>query len=239
MRQLPGFSSLPTATGGIARAACARALEAGLEVGPLLKASNLTPRQVENPRLRIPVKNQIRLLNEVADALPDPFLGIHLAEGIDLRELGLLYYVLASSGTLGDALTRVARYSGLNNEGVRITYRLRKDITARFEYIGVARSSDRHQIEFFVVTLLRICRQLAGRPVSPASVKLADRRTELPGRIRALFGCDVIFGSNIDEVVYPRSVESIPVVNADPYLNSLLVRYCEEALSDRRMRSAT
>ena len=237
MRKKPQFSLLPTASGGIARAAYARALEARLEVGPLLKSSNLTTHQIKNSHARMPCNDQIKFLNLVADELPDPFLGIHLAEGIDLREMGLLYYVIASSETLGDALRRLARYSGINNEAIRITCREQKDVTVRFEYAGVARSSDRQQIEFFVVTLLRICRQLTGRFLSPTSVKLVHRRTKLPAGITKVFDCNVAFGSNVDEVVYPGLAKSIPTVNADPYLNSLLVRYCEEALSNRRVRS--
>jgi AraC-like DNA-binding protein len=228
------LSSLPTASGGIARAAYRRALGAHLEVGPLLKSSNLTSHQVKHPGFRIPVKNQITLLNEVAEKLPDPFLGIDLAERVDLREIGLLYYAVASSRTLGDALRRLARYSRINNEGILITYRDGKDISIRFEYVGVARLSDCHQIEFFVVTLLRICRQLAGHNLSPKIVKLAHRRGELPTRIKKLFGCQVAFGSHVDEVIYPEHIKVIPTVNADPYLNSLLVRYCDESLGIRR-----
>jgi hypothetical protein len=41
MHSKPRSNWLPTATGGIARAAYARALEARLDVGPLLKSSNL------------------------------------------------------------------------------------------------------------------------------------------------------------------------------------------------------
>lgn len=145
MRNRPRFSSLPTATGGITRAAYARALEAGLNAAPLLRASGLTVRQVENPHFRIPVKNQIKFLNLVANALPDEFLGAHLAEDVDLRELGLLYYVLASSKILGDALSRGARYSTINNEGIEITYRENhKMMSIVFRYVGVARLNDRH-----------------------------------------------------------------------------------------------
>jgi len=237
MRKKAQFSSLPTASGTIARAACARALEARLEVGPLLKSSNLTPHQIKNSHLRIPCNNQIKFLNVIADKLPDPFLGIHLAENIELREMGLVFYVIASSETLGDALMRLARYSGLTNEGVRITCHEGKDIRVKFEYVGVSRLSDRHQIECFVVILLRLCRLLTGLSVSPTRVRLAHRRTELPAEIKKLFGCKVAFGSDVDEVIYPRTANSIATVNSDSYLNSLLVRYCEEALSNRRVQS--
>ena len=237
MRKKARFSSLPTAGGAIARAAYARALEARLEVEPLLKSANLTPQQIKNSQVRMPVKNQIQFLSVVADKLPDPFLGIHLAENVELREMGLVYYVIASSETLRDALMRLARYIGLTNEGVRITCHEGKDITVKFEYVGVSRLSDRHQIECFVVILIRLCRLLTGRSLSPTGVKLAHRRTELPAEIKKVFGCKVAFGSNVDEVSYPRTANSMVTVNADTYLNSLLVRYCEEALSSRRVQS--
>ena len=89
MRKKAQFSSLPTASGTIARAAYARALEARLEVAPLLKSANLTPHEIKNSHVRMSVKNQIQFLSTVADKLADPFLGIHLAEDIELREMGL------------------------------------------------------------------------------------------------------------------------------------------------------
>jgi len=134
-------------------------------------------------------------------------------------------------------LMRLARYSGLTNEGVHIKCHEGKDITVRFDYVGVSRLSDRHQIECFVVILSRLCRQLTGLSVSPTGVKLAHRRTEVPAEIKKVFGCEVAFGSDVDEVIYPRSAISMATINADSFLNSLLVRYCDEALSRRRVQS--
>jgi AraC-like DNA-binding protein len=232
------LGSIPTASGAITRAAYAKAVEAGLDVEPLLKASDLSIRQVENSNFRIAVKNQIKFLNLAADALSDEFLGVHLAEGVDLRSLGLLYYVLASSASLGDALRRASRYSSVNNEGVQITFwENPKQISIIFRYIGVARLSDRHQIEFFVVTLLRICRQLTDRHLSPMTIKLIHRRTHLPARLRSILGCKVLFGSDIDEVAYRQPFKNASIGDADPYLNSVLVKYCEEAISNHRAGS--
>lgn len=232
------LSSIPTATGGMARAAYARGVEAGLDIEPLLKKSGLSVQQVKNAHFRIAVENQIKFLNLMADAIPDEFLGAHLAECVDLRELGLLYYVLASSGTLGDALKRFSRYSTIHNEGVQITYRESNNkLSMIFNHVGVARLNDRHQIEFFVVTLLRLCRQLTGHHLSPIAIKCIHRRRQLPAKLKSLFGCNVAFGSGLDDVTYAQPLKNTPVVNGDPYLNTLLVKYCEEALSDRRVRS--
>jgi AraC-like DNA-binding protein len=232
------FSSIPTASGAITRAAYARAVAAGHDVEPLLNEAGLNVRQVENSNFRIAVKNQIKFLNLVADALSDEFLGVHLAEEVDLRTLGLIYYVLASSTTLGDALRRASRYSAINNEGVQITFRENpKQLSIIFRYIAVPRLNDRHQIEFFVVTLLRVCRQLTDRHLSPTTIKLIHRRTHLPARLRSILGCKVIFGSDIDEVAYRQPFKNASISDADPYLNSLLVKYCEEAISNHRAGS--
>jgi AraC-like DNA-binding protein len=199
----------------------------------------LSEQQVKNPQLRIAVKDQIKFLNLVADKLQDEFLGIRLAQAVDLRELGLLYYVMASSRTVGDALRRVARYSTIQNEGVRIGYRAGKLVTVTFKYLGVARQVDRHQIEFFVTILLRACQKLSGLSLAPLRVKLMHHRSRLPVEIKRLFGTHVAFSCDADELVYPGSIAGAPSANADPYLNALLVRYCDEALAQRRKRSAT
>jgi AraC-like DNA-binding protein len=224
------LTTLPTATGGIARAAYVYA-SARLEVETLVKRAGLTLQQVKNPDIRISVTSQIRFLNLIANQLQDEFLGFRLAKDFDLRSIGLLYYVPASSRTLGDALQRLARYSAIHNEGVHITYRRGVDLTLKFEYVGVSRSIDRHQIEFFFTGLVRLCRQLTDRHLLPSRIRFVHRRTEVPPELGALFGSDV------DEVTYPGPTGQLPVVSADPYLNSLLIKYCDEALSRRRAKS--
>jgi AraC-like DNA-binding protein len=231
------FNAIPTATGWIARAAFARASEQ-LDVEPLLKRSGLTLQLIKTLDARIGARNQIRFLDLVAQQLPDELLGFRLAQHLELRELGLLYYVQASSDTLGDALRRAARYCTIHNEGVNITYRQAKNISIACKYVGVARAIDRHQMEFIMATLVRLCRHLTGRQLWPSWIKLTHRRTEVPPQFRTFFGCDILFGSDIDEIAYPEDCAHLPVVDADPYLNSLLVKYCDEALSNRRAKSS-
>jgi AraC-like DNA-binding protein len=234
----PRVGTLPTASGGIARAAHAAAKKAGLDLRAALKNSELTLPQLENRHIRIPVKSQITFLNEIATALPDDLLGVHLAQSLELRELGLLYYVVASSESLGDALMRVARYSAIHNEGVHIVCRQNREaISIGFDYVGVTRIGDRHQIEFFMTILLRLCRAITGRRVAPKRASLSHRRSAVPAELGGLFTCDVKFGAGADELTFPLSSKEIKTMNADPYLNALLLRYCDEAISQRRMKS--
>lgn len=129
---------LPSANGAITRLACARAREAGVDLELSWKKAGLTLHQIEDQNVRLRVRDQITFLNLAADALHDDLLGFHLAQLPDLRELGLLYYVAASSQMLSMAVERAARYSSVINEGVSIKYIDGKDIVIAFRYVGVS-----------------------------------------------------------------------------------------------------
>jgi len=227
---------LPSAMGGVSRLACARAQQAGIACEPLLREAGLTLAQIEDRAARVPVRSQVRLLELAAAALPDEFLGFHLARDYDLRELGLLHYVLASSETLDDALQRATRYSTTVNEGLSLKYVERNDVAVAFHYVGIARHSDRHQMEFAVTTVIRACRELTGRHLLPHRVQFTHRRDEDHSEISAFLGVDVEFGASSDEIAFPRTIRDLPVVSADPYLSNILIGYCEEALARRVKR---
>ena len=117
------LDAVPSAEGGMTRLAFACAQEKGADVDTLLRKAGLSRAQIEDPHVRITVRSQVLFLDLVAKALADDLLGFHLAQNFDLRMTGLLFYVLASSETLGEALGRAARYSSIVNEGFRVTVR--------------------------------------------------------------------------------------------------------------------
>src|SRR5215813_1150162 len=117
------LDSIPMAGGGLSRLAIARLQRAGVPVVPLLKRVGLTPEVIADQQERLSVRSQVALLDEAAIALKDDRLGFTLARDFEPRELGLLYYVMASSQTLGYALKRVARYSQITNEALVVRYR--------------------------------------------------------------------------------------------------------------------
>ena len=231
--RIKSLGTLPSATGRMVRLACDQAKTVGIDVGPMLKEAGISSQQIRNTEERIRVRDQIHFLNLVADALQDEFLGFHLAQIPDLREMGLLYYVAASSNTLSEALRRASRYSTIVNEGVSLNYLDEGDVRITFHYIGVSRHLDRHQIEWFMALLVRLCRHLTGLRIMPTDVKLAHRRTGAHSELVESFGGNVEFGADGDELVFQPGTRNVPVVGADAYLNRLLTKYCEEALSRR------
>ncbi len=227
--------AIPTATGTVTRLAYEQAQAAGVELEPLLKKAGLTKRQVEDADTRLSVQCQIRFLNLAASALQDEYLGFHLGQQLaELRKLGLLYYVAASSETLGEALRRVVRYGSMANESVSLKYLGGKDIRIIFNYVGVPRRLDRHQIEFWLTALIRVCRKLTDCPVEPSHVRLIHyRRAGISSEFAAFLRGDIEFGATVDEIIFAAPIADIPVVSADLYLNKVLIAMCEEALSRR------
>jgi AraC-like DNA-binding protein len=226
--------ALPTASGTITRLAYAHAKEAGVELEPVLKKAHLTLHEIENPDARLRVRDQIRFLNLVAVAVQDDFLGFHLAQPPDLREMGWLYYVAASSEIMSDALKRGARYSSTVNEGISLKYIEKGDVAIRIDYVGVSRHLDRHQMEFLMTTLVRLCRQLTGLRLVPSRVRFTHHRENTTMKFFVeFFGSDVEFGATADEIVFATAIKTMPVVSADPYLSKLLISYFDEALSRR------
>jgi AraC-like DNA-binding protein len=226
--KLPPLAQFPTASGALTRLAYVHAVEGNLDIGPLLRKAGLTLQKIDNSSLRLSVKSQIAFLNLVAAGLGDELLGFNLARDFDLREIGTLYYIMASSETLGDALQRAARYSKITNEAVHLKYQKSRDIVVRFEYIGVARHQDRHQIEFFMIALVRLVRHLSGHNLLPTRVTLTHHRNGLHPAFKSFFGHDIAFGSTMDEIAFALAVQPMTLASADPFLNAMLVAQCEQ-----------
>ena len=227
------IDSIPSASGGLARLVCERLREEAIPLAPLLSKAGLNAAQIDNSSVRVEARSQVKILDLAADALQDDLLGFHLAGEYDLREIGLLYYVLASSDIMIDALQKAARYGRITNEGVTLNIRANKEVAITFEHTGVERRSDCHHIEFWLVSLVRLCRQLTNRRLIPSRIRVVHHRKKTPAEFRSLFGCDIEFGAAVDELVFPGAVAAMPIVSADNYLNRLLMKYCEQALAHR------
>ena len=212
---------------------------AGLDLAPLLAQAGLTIEQIADRESRFRAQSQVKFLQIAADAVGDDLLGFHLARDAEMREAGLLYYVLASSDMLGESLRRAERYSAINNEGIALRVHDEGATALAFQYVGIDRQWDRHQIEYLLTAVVRICRQLTNRHLHPRHVRVMHRRSGGAPALNAFLGCPVAFGSDADEIVFSESIKDLPVVSGDPHLNSLLVKFCEEALADRAATRGT
>jgi AraC-like DNA-binding protein len=233
-RAARSLAQLPTAMGMAARQAWDSGRARGINVRRCAERARLDLDQLRDPRARLPVRGQIEFLNRVAEELGDELLGFNMALEFELRRGGLFYYVLASSADLRDVFERGARFTSIVNEGVLQEVVDGRCVGLALRYHGVRRQHDRHQIEFWLVTLLRICRRITGVEVKPVRVRMTHLRSRGYSRLAKFMGCDVEFGAPVDEILFTRESAELPVVAADPYLNRLLVEMCEQALARQR-----
>jgi AraC-like DNA-binding protein len=213
--------------------------EAGKDVAAVLSRAGLTVSEIDDPTVRLQVPAQIKVLELAAEELQDELLGFHLARSFDLREIGLVYYIMASSEQLADALLKAERYSEVVNEGMRLDFSLDRTAAVGLHYVNVDRRSDRHQIEFWLVTLIRICRQVTDTRLAPLQLKVRHFRIGTPLEFKSFFGSDVEFDADADEVTFSTRIASLPIVGRDMHLNKLLRQYAEEALAFRPRQRAS
>lgn len=235
---LKKISTLRSCGGLLSRLAYKRAKQEGVDVGPLLHRSGLTAHAIKDKDTPVGVRNQIRFVELVADAIGDKFLGFHLVNAYDLREIGLLYYVAASAKTLWESLLELGRYCALVNEGFVMTVKKGNVIRVQFQYAGVARHTDTHQIEFGMASVIRICRHLTKRDLKPIHVRVMHPRSEHWREIAKLVDASIEMGANADEIEFPVEVCEFPIVSADPYLSRLCVQCCEETLHRRETKGS-
>ena len=112
---------------------------------------------------------------------------------------------------------------------------MHKGSTCRLElsYAGVPRHLDRHQIECFALTLVRLLRQLVGHKISPLVANFVHHRSGDLRRARDLLGCDVKFGADVDELSFDPALLDRTLMSHDPFLNRLMVENCEQAMAAR------
>ncbi|MCC2688577.1 MAG: hypothetical protein K0S21_1380 [Rhizobiaceae bacterium] len=177
--------------------------------------------------------DQIEFLRLVSDAVADDWIGLTLAADFDLREMGMLYYVAASSQRLGDALHRLERYARLGNEALVVQIRKGSVCRIGLSYTGVPRHLDRHQMELLSLAFLRLCRQLAGQKVMPLAASFIHHRSGDMREVRRHFGDAVEFGASADEICLDPALLDLGVASQDPFLNELMLRSCEEAIAGR------
>jgi len=144
---------------------------------------------------------------------------------------------MGSSDTLGGALHRASRYSQVTNEAIVLKYREGRVPTLRLLYSGIPRHTDRHQIEFCIVAMIRLSRELSGRQFLPQRVSMIQARSAGRSKFARFLGKNIEFSSDADEITFPAGSADWALVNADPRLNKILLKVCEETLSSRKRKT--
>jgi hypothetical protein len=81
---------------------------------------------------------------------------------------------------------------------------------------------------------IRLCRLLTGQNLVPQHFSISHHRSEGTSEMTRFVGMEVEFGAARDEFALNLDARELPLIHFDPYLNDLLLKYCEAALAYRR-----
>jgi len=228
-----------TADGVATRLAIRELKKTKIDPGPLLAKAGISLLAFGEEPKRVGAESQIRFLEIAAEALCDSALGLHLAQHFDLRECGMLYYVLAASPNIGEAIHNLARYLAVSNESIHLSVYERAKSTVLAGDYKLPRHTDRLFAEYGYAVVLRACRELTGRNFSPKAVTFVHGRNTDKAEFDRFYGCPVRFNATADTMVIPTESLSTPILTSDKYLLQILKNACEEVLAKRGKTSST
>jgi AraC-like DNA-binding protein len=185
---------------------------------------------LEDPDGRVERVLANQLWQALARRSGDDAIGLHLAEQLEAGAFAVMDYASRNAPDLRQALLRFARYGRLINDGARI-YLTDEGQEARLGYtlpgLGLPQ---RQGSEFFMATWLCTARQMTAQHIIPLRVLFEHPRPKQCADHMRLFGCEVLFGAETNEIAFDSALMGLPLRCADLRLGRLLDRYADELL---------
>ena len=88
----------------------------------------------------------------------------------------------------------------------------------------------RHNSEYMAAIIVRACRDMTRKRISPARVEFMHVRPNAKVAYDRYLGCPVKFHSEWDSLLYDAAVAQLPVIGADDKLLKVLERACHQII---------
>ena len=82
--------------------------------------------------------------------------------------------------------------------------------------------------------MVRASRLLSGRQLLPKHISLMHLPSKGISKFAHFLGKNVEFGSGADEIAFPAGCGEWALTNADPRLNKILLKVCDDSLNARK-----
>jgi AraC-like DNA-binding protein len=167
----------------------------GLSRDVLLREAQIDERQLRDPDARIPLQALARLWRAADSHVSDPAYGLRLGAETAAREFGLVGYAMAYSSTLGSALNRFAHYSRVMSDALVVHLDAERDATWVRLDVQPALRAFRPAVDARLATLLTVCREITGAPITPLLAQLSYRQPPDVKEYERFFGSPLEFGA--------------------------------------------
>lgn len=193
----------------------------GCDPRPLLKEQELSADLLVNPEQLIPARAAIRLLERSAAASGCMTLGLRMAEGRALANLGVTSLLIAHQPTLRQALTALHDFRArINSTLVLHVEQVGGDTILREDFALRRPEPSRQSSDLALGVLMRLCTEVLEPGWAPRLVCFSHESpisTELP-IFNRLFRCPVQFDSELNGIVLRTADLDRPNLRADDQL---------------------
>jgi hypothetical protein len=202
---------------------------------PLLAKAELSRDQLSRDDSGISAASQYRFLELASTAADESLLGLRVAAEMDMRDVGVLFYLAASSATVATALEHLVRYAAATSEEVCPEVSLLRNETVLTHRPMLAFDEPRRQFsEFIALALMRVLCKLTNRDIAPSRVTFVHARNTELREIHRMLRCPVEFAHSVNSWAFPESIVQLPIVSADSHLLHILETHADDLLSERR-----
>ena len=206
----------------------------GIDAEPALFAAGLSRRQLSQEGVGLSVTSQYRFLELAAIEANDQLLGLHVAAEMDMRAVGILFYLTGSSRSVSEALENLARYSRTTNEALVLEIsRFKDEVILTIVHVQGFDEPHRQFFELLALWFIRTLRKETNRDLAPLRVTFTHARNADLREVHRLLRCPVDFAQAVDSWVLPQRVMDLPIVSGDSYLLRILEAHAEDLLGER------
>lgn len=203
----------------------------GVSSTSLYQAVALDPMVLKDPDHRIPFAQLVSLYEAAAWLSGDDNFGLHLGENVDPRVFDLLGYVAINSATVGEALTRVARYHSIWQDGALLNLE-QSGGKAKISYRYVDRSIQqfRQDSEMTLAAIAALGRLVTTSEWSVLEVRFKHSRPLSDAEHTRVFQAPVKFDQDSCQIILEAAKLDLQIHKADPSLSAVLDRHAEDLL---------
>jgi AraC-like DNA-binding protein len=206
------------------RALCVAMSRADVAPEPLLGELNVDAALLEQSDARIPAAVFFRALEGAIARTGDSCFCLHAADRIPLGTLEVVDFAMKSSPTIGEALSRAARYAALVDDACEIRLAISSSVV-RLVARRTASPSPRAATELLFALLLARGRELTGRPWPLREVSFLQEAPEDAEAYERFFGVPVRFSQERSQMTFDVSWLGVPCLSQDNALARFFDRH--------------
>jgi AraC-like DNA-binding protein len=211
-----------------------------VDIDAFLRSLDIKPETVRSPDAYIPVETYLRIQDEAAEYVNDPYFGLHMGEFAQPGSWSILGYLMMNCKTLGEAFEKSGRYQRIigNMIDARPHFGLGKVRVVYFTPPHAPLMS-RHCFEATFSSSVRMARTLSGLPLDPLQVTFIYPEPESRTDYVRIFNCPVLFGQKDNSMTLDLRMGSLPVRMANPTLLEHFEQYAQDFIAQLERNDIT